>query len=159
MSLLSCMGCTETYNQWLSWNLDYPWYGNFHGHVSCKETSRTNTMCHFGKWHVSSRGNNNSHSNFLNFTHENLWVTMHGVPRVCDWTVLYDFITYPTYFEIDSTFLVLWTRLIWVCLTLILYHYTTNNDCAWYNIWSVWFLDIGISTCLQRCKRFMHNCT
>ena len=46
--------------------------------------SWTNATYHFGKWHVSSRGNNNSHSNFLNFTCKNLWLTMHGVPCMCE---------------------------------------------------------------------------
>ena len=38
-----------------------------------------------GKWHISSHGNNNSHSIFLNFTCKNLRVTMYGVPvyHVC----------------------------------------------------------------------------
>ena len=34
-----------------------------------------------------------------------------------------------------------------VCLCLMLYHYTINNDHTWYNICIAWFLNIRTSTC------------
>ena len=53
-------------------------------------------------------------------------------------------VTYSNYFEIVSTvtFPVLQTRLKFVFNAVLLYHYTINNDYAWYNMCSTWFLDI-----------------
>ena len=35
--------------------------------------------------------------------------------------------------------------------SVILYHYTLNNDNTWYNVCIAWFLDIRISICLVLC--------
>ena len=41
--------------------------------------------------------------------------------------------------------------------TVILYHYTINNDYTRYNICSTWFLDIRISPCFSSEYKFSYE--